>query len=201
MLTSRFDDALLYASHVHGGHIRKGTKIPYLTHLLGVAALVLEDGGGEDEAIAGLLHDAPEDRGGCERLDDIRVRFGEHVATIVESCTDTFETPKPPFFPRKRKHIRRLREHAGADVFRVTAADKLNNARAILTDFRKHGDELFDRFNAKKSGTLWYYACMVNVLRERFPSALTEELERVVVETRRLAAPDLAWQKSEDEDP
>lgn len=201
MLTSRFDDALLYASHVHGGHMRKGTQIPYLTHLLGVAALVLEDGGDEDQAIAGLLHDAPEDRGGRERLDDIRARFGEHVAAIVESCTDTFETPKPSFLPRKRAHIKHLRAHAGADVLRVTAADKLNNARAILTDFRQHGDELFERFNAKKGGTLWYYASMVNVLRERFPTALTAELERVVVETRNLAAPGLAWQKSEDEDP
>jgi (p)ppGpp synthase/HD superfamily hydrolase len=172
-----------------------------MAHLLGVAALVLEDGGSEDETIAALLHDAPEDRGGRERLDDIRVRFGDQVATIVDGCTDTHDTPKPPFLPRKQEHIRRLRRTDRSDILRVTAADKLNNARAVLVDFERLGEAVFERFTEKKPGTLWYYACMVNVLRDRFPGPLTRQLERVVTELREAAAPGLRWPKSEDEVP
>jgi (p)ppGpp synthase/HD superfamily hydrolase len=199
-LTERFDRALLYACQVHGGHTRKQTTIPYVAHLLAVASLVLEDGGDEDQAIAAPLHDAPEDQGGRGRLADIEARFGERVTAIVEACSDTFERPKPAFIPRKRAHLRRLRS-VDAAVLRVSAADKLNNARAILADLRRLGDALFARFNGGKSGTLWYYACVTNVLRERLPGALTDELERVVRDIRQLAAPDLPWATSEDEDP
>jgi (p)ppGpp synthase/HD superfamily hydrolase len=200
-LTPRFDEALLYAAAVHRDHVRKGTAIPYLSHLLAVAALVLEDGGDEEQAIAALLHDAPEDRGGRSRLDDIRQRFGPGVAGIVEACTDTFEPRKPPYVARKREHLRRLRRDAPAAVLRVTAADKLHNARAILADHRVLGEALFARFTAGKDGTLWYYGCAARMLSERFPGRLADELVRVVGELRTAAAPGLAWPASEDEEP
>jgi (p)ppGpp synthase/HD superfamily hydrolase len=201
LLTPRFDEALLYAAAVHRDHVRKGTAVPYLSHLLAVAALVLEDGGDEDQAIAALLHDAPEDRGGRARLADIRARFGQAVADVVEACTDTFEQPKPPYVARKREHLRRLRRDAPSAVLRVTAADKLHNARAILADHRALGDALFARFSAGKAGTLWYYACAARMLSDRFPGPLTGELARVVGELRTAAAPELPWPASEDEDP
>lgn len=200
LLTDRFDRALLYASQVHGGQTRKQTAIPYIAHLIGAAALVLEDGGDEDQAIAALLHDAPEDQGGRERLADIRARFGDRVASIVEGCTDTFERTKPAYVPRKRQHISRLRG-ADAAVLRVSAADKLNNARAILPDLHRVGEDLFGRFSGGKSGTLWYYACMSGLLAERLPGSLTAELQRVVREIHDRAAPDLPWPTSEEEDP
>lgn len=157
VLTNRFDTALLYASQVHGGQKRKATKIPYIAHLLGVTALVLEDGGDEDQAIAALLHDAVEDQGGRPRLDDIRARFGEVVAKIVEGCTDAETIPKPEWVERKRRYVKHLR-HAPADVCRVSLAlaDKLHNARAILIDFRQDRGALWPRFNGGKGGTLWY---------------------------------------------
>jgi (p)ppGpp synthase/HD superfamily hydrolase len=109
-LTDRFERALVYAHVVHGGHCRKGTTIPYVSHLLAVASLVLEDGGDEDEAMAALLHDAVEDRGGAERLKDIRARFGKRVANIVQSCSDTDVDPKPPWRERKIAYLAHLRE-------------------------------------------------------------------------------------------
>ena len=199
-LTYRFEQALVYACHVHGGQTRKETTIPYIGHLLGVASLVIEDGGDEDEAIAALLHDAVEDQGGKPRLDDIRARFGDRVARIVEGCTDADTVPKPEWFPRKRCYVRHLRS-APPEVLRVSCADKLHNARAILADYRTLGDALFPRFKGGKDGTLWYYACLVNVFRERRPEGLAEELERVVRELRRQAAPTLTWPESEAESP
>ena len=122
MLTQRFDDALAYAAEVHRGDVRKGSGTPYLAHLLSVAALVIENGGDEDQAIAALLHDAPEDAGGRERLEDIRRRFGDRVAGIVEACTDTFDDPKPPWRERKEAFLERL-TGAPADALPVVAAD------------------------------------------------------------------------------
>ncbi|MDO8476146.1 MAG: HD domain-containing protein [Candidatus Rokubacteria bacterium] len=199
-LTHRFEQALIYACHVHGGQTRKETTIPYIGHLLSVASLVIEDGGDEDEAIAALLHDAVEDQGGKPRLDDIRTRFGEKVARIVKGCTDADTVPKPEWLPRKQGYIRHLRT-APPEVLRVSCADKLHNARAILADYRTLEDALFTRFTGGKAGTLWYYACLVNVFRERRPGGLAEELERVVRELRRLAAPTLTWPASEEESP
>ena len=200
-LTQRFEQALIYACHVHGGQTRKGPDgIPYIGHLLGVASLVIEDGGDEDEAIAALLHDAVEDQGGTPRLADIRSRFGNRVATIVEGCTDADIIPKPEWLDRKRRHIRHLRS-APANVLRVSCADKLHNARAILADHVKLGDALFTRFNGGKPGTLWYYACLVNVFKAVWPERLAEELEQVIRELRGRAAPGLAWPASEEEEP
>jgi (p)ppGpp synthase/HD superfamily hydrolase len=199
-LTRRFEEALVYASQIHGGQKRKGTEIPYIGHLLAVASLVIEDGGEEDEAIAALLHDAVEDQGGKARLEDIRARFGGTVAAIVEGCTDADTIPKPPFLVRKRRYIAHLRS-ARAEVLRVAAADKLHNARAILSDFRREGDRAFERFNTDKAGTLWFYAGVANVLCERKAGELAEELRRVVTELREQAAPGLPWPASEQTDP
>ena len=196
----RFEQALIYASQAHGSQRRKGTQIPYVAHLLAVCALVLEDGGDEDQAVAALLHDAVEDQGGAARLTDIRARFGERVARIVESCTDTDQQPKPPWLERKRSYLRHLRE-APAEVLRVSCADKLDNARAILRDFRALGDRVFERFNPQKADTLWYYACLANIFRARFPGALAGELARTVRALREEAAPGLPWPASEEDDP
>src|SRR5436309_13050206 len=146
-LGERFADALAYAADVHRDQVRKSTAIPYVAHLLAVAARVLEDGGREGEAIAALLHDAPEDQGGEARLADIRDRFGDRVADIVEACSDTFESPKPPWRGRKEAYLAHLRDPATAiDVLRVSAADKLNNATAILRDLRQLGPRVWERF-------------------------------------------------------
>ncbi len=182
----RFDDALIYASHVHGGQLRKGTVIPYITHLLAVASIVGENGGSEDEVVAALLHDAPEDQGGEARLRDIRVRFGAPVAEIVAGCSDTFEDPKPPWRARKEAYLAHLAETSDA-VRLVSAADKLHNARAVLADFRAVGEELWDRFNGKRDGTLWYYRALVEAYEKAGSGPIVQELDRVVTELERRA--------------
>ena len=186
MLTARFDAALAYAVDIHRTQLRKGTSIPYVAHLLGVAALVLEDGGDEDEAIAALLHDAVEDQGGAPRLADIRARFGDRVARIVDGCTDTDATPKPPWRQRKAAYLAHLRE-APLEELRVSAADKLHNARAILAEYREMGEALWPRFNEGREGQLWYYRSLVEAFRARRPGRLTDELARTVDELEKLA--------------
>jgi (p)ppGpp synthase/HD superfamily hydrolase len=156
---------------------------------LSVTALVLEDGGAEDEAIAALLHDAVEDQGGKATREEIRRRFGEKVARIVDGCTDTDEIPKPPWRERKQNYIEHIR-NATPEVRRVSLADKLHNARTILRDFRRYGNDVWDRFTGGKEGTLWYYRAMLNAYREGDGSYLLEELERVVSELERLATDD-----------
>ena len=151
---TRFSTALEYAAKKHATQLRKGTKIPYVSHVMAAAGLVLEHGGGEDEAIAALLHDIPEDCGGRPALNDIRRRFGSRVARIVEGCTDSFESPKPPWRARKEKYLRHLRKASRA-VRLVSAADKLHNARTILSDLRKHGNRVWERFIGGKEGQLW----------------------------------------------
>ncbi len=186
-LTTRFQEALVYAADLHRDQRRKGSGEPYLGHLLGVASLVLKHAGSEDEAIAALLHDAVEDQGGRPTLQEIRRRFGKRVAAIVEGCSDAFETPKPAWSERKRKHLAKIRR-APASVRLVTAADKLDNARAILADYRVVGERLWSRFNGRKRGTLGYYRRMVQALRAAGPSPLVEELDRVVTEIEQVAA-------------
>lgn len=179
MLTERFEQALIYASQVHDGHRRKSGDIPYLAHLLGVAALVLEDGGGEDEAIAALLHDAIEDRPDRASLDEIGRRFGEDVEEIVRHCTETEERPKPPWQTRKETYIERMRT-APEPVLRVAAADKLHNARATLRDLRAGGDVVWARFGSGRDGQLWYYRSLADIFLDRLPGPLADELDRVV---------------------
>jgi (p)ppGpp synthase/HD superfamily hydrolase len=174
-LTQRFKDALDYALELHGDQQRKGSDTPYVAHLLAVASLVLEDGGDEEQAIAALLHDAPEDQGGLETLEAIRQRFGERVANIVHGCTDTYETPKPPWRQRKESYLEHLRV-APEEVRRVSLADKLHNARSILTDLLRCGEDVWVRFNGGKDGTLWYYHSLLIVFRSLSDSPLVTEL-------------------------
>ncbi len=185
-LTDRFGEALTYAAHLHASQRRKGSGIPYVAHLLGVCSLVLEDGGTEDEAIAALLHDAPEDQGGRETLAEIEKRFGPEVASIVEGCSDTLETPKPPWRPRKQAYIDHLSD-APPSVLRVSLADKVHNAHSILSDHRQIGDAVFDRFNGRKEGTLWYYGELGKVFIKRYPGPLANELQRTVAKLRSTA--------------
>jgi (p)ppGpp synthase/HD superfamily hydrolase len=179
-LTERFDDAFRYAHEVHAAQVRKGpVPSPYIGHLMGVASLVLDDGGSEEEAIGALLHDAAEDQGGRERLDDIRQRFGEAVAKIVEDCTDSWGTPKRPWIERKRAYTEHAR-HLAASSLRVSAADKVHNGYAILRDLRNDGETVWDRFNAKADDVIAYYQTLVRSYREAGGGKLVDELERIV---------------------
>jgi (p)ppGpp synthase/HD superfamily hydrolase len=186
VLTNRFAEAFAYAATLHARQSRKGTDVPYLSHLMSVAALVLEDGGDEDEAIAGLLHDAVEDQGGKPTLEEIRRLFGEKVARIVDGCTDSDVTPKPPWRERKERYVGHLRQ-AAADVRRVSSADKVHNARSILTDYRVMGDALWSRFTAGKEETLWYYRSLLDAFRVAGGGRLVEELDLLVNELERLS--------------
>jgi GTP pyrophosphokinase len=185
-LASRFEEALIFASQLHAGQTRKATNTPYLAHLLSVTALVLEADGDEDMAIAALLHDAVEDQGGLETLAEIRHRFGSRVAEIVDSCTDAYTNPKPPWRQRKEDYLIHLQE-AQPDAQLVSLADKLHNARCILRDLRQQGDSVWEKFNGGKSGTLWYYRSLVSAFKEMEGSFLVDELERTVTEIERLA--------------
>lgn len=186
-LSPRFEQALVYACVVHAGQTRKGTAIPYVSHLLAVAALALEYGATETEAIAALLHDAAEDGGGRSRLEDIRARFGEEVAVIVNGCTDTFETPKPAWRERKERYIARLPQES-LSVALVSCCDKLHNARSILADLRTHGDALWKRFNGGQQGTQWYYRTLFEAYRQTSLSPhLVDELGRTLDEMEAIA--------------
>ncbi len=186
-LTKRFEEAFCLACHLHATQKRKGTEIPYIAHLMSVAALVIEDGGDEDEAIAGLLHDAVEDQGGKEMLEEIRRRFGDRVAGIVHGCTDAETIPKPPWLERKKRYVDHICT-APPEVRRVSSADKLHNARAILGDYRHEGERLWKRFSGGRDGTLWYYRALVQAFQAAGSSPMVEELDRVVTELERLVA-------------
>jgi len=173
----KFEQALHCAISWHARQVRKGTAVPYAAHLLGVASLVLEDGGTVTEAIAALLHDAVEDQGGAPRLAEIRRRFGPRVAAIVRGCTDTDQAPKPPWHPRKEEYLRHL-EHASRAVLRVSLADKVHNARAIVADASRVGSAVWARFSAPRRDVLWYYRALARRFNRRFPGALASELRR-----------------------
>jgi (p)ppGpp synthase/HD superfamily hydrolase len=186
VLTDRFDRALLYATHVHGGQVRKGTSTPYVAHLLAVSATVLEYGGDENLAIAALLHDTVDDQGGKARLDDVRNRFGERVARIVEACSDSLADTakgerKSHWQERKETYITHLRE-VDEDILRVSLADKAHNARAILRDLRKPdiGERIWSRFNQRKEQTLWYYRSLADTFCELLPGQLSNELREII---------------------
>ena len=177
-LTPRFVHALAFAVQAHGGQTRKGGDIPYVSHLLGVASLVLEAGGDEDMAIAGLLHDTIEDTEATAQ--DIEASFGPRVAEIVEGCTDTAENPKPPWRPRKERYLDHLRApETSVDVLTVSRADKLHNARSMLLDHRALGEAFWNRFNADVDEQLWYLSSLVDIFTARLPGAMTDELRRV----------------------
>ena len=176
--TSRFVDGLAFAMEAHGGQTRKGGNVPYVSHLLAVASLVLEAGGDEDMAIAGLLHDTIEDT--RVTAGDIEASFGSRVAAIVEGCTDTAENPKPPWRPRKERYLEHLRAPGtSVDVLTVSRADKLHNARTMLLDARELGEAFWSRFNADVDEQLWYLSSLVDIFTDRFPGPMTDELRRV----------------------
>jgi len=186
-ISEKFEEALIYATQAHGNQMRKKTGIPYIAHILGVTAIALEYGASETEAISALLHDTVEDCGGADRLRDIREKFGDDVAGIVDGCTDTYETPKPPWLERKRAYIEHLKD-SDSSTRLVSASDKLHNTRAILAELRRHGTDVFDRFGGKKDGTLWYYRTLVTAFREHGNHTdLIGELDRVVTEIEKLA--------------
>ena len=181
-VTEKFEEALIYATRLHGDQTRKKTGIPFVGHILGVTAIALEYGADETEAISALLHDTVEDCGGAQRLRDIREKFGDDVARIVDGCTDTYDTPKPPWLERKRAYIEHLK-HSDSSTRLVSASDKLHNTRAILAELRRHDLEVFERFSGKKDGTVWYYRTLVTAFRQhRDHSDLIDELNRVVSE-------------------
>ena len=186
VLTDRFDRALLYATYVHGGQRRRGTSTPYVAHLLAVAATVLEYGGDEDLAIAALLHDSVEDQGGKARLEDVRNRFGDRVAQIVEACSDSLVDTgkgesKAHWRERKEAYLKHLRT-ADTDILRVSLADKVHNARAILRDLRNHeiGERIWSRLSQPREDTLWYYGSLADVFCKVLPGQLSEELGEIV---------------------
>jgi (p)ppGpp synthase/HD superfamily hydrolase len=185
-LSDKFEEALIYTTRAHCDQTRKKTGIPYIAHILGVTAIVLEYGGNETEAIGALLHDTVEDCGGAERLRDIREKFGDTVAKIVDGCTDSDQTPKPPWLDRKRSYVEHLKD-SDSSTRLVSASDKLHNTRAILAELRRNGLEVFERFAGKKDGTLWYYRALVTAFRCHGDHAdLIDEVDRVVSEIEKL---------------
>ena len=185
-LSSRFEEALIFATRLHARQTRKRATTPYIAHLMSVTALVLESGGGEDEAIAALLHDAVEDQGGKKTLQEIQQRFGDEVAHIVESCTDAYLFPKPPWRRRKESYIAHLQE-ASPEARRVSLADKLHNARSILRDLRFDGEDTWEKFNGGKEGTLWYYRTLLDTFKNLEDNFMVDELDRVVNQIEHLA--------------
>jgi (p)ppGpp synthase/HD superfamily hydrolase len=189
-LTGRFDEALSYATAIHEGQFRKGTSVPYISHLLAVAAIVLEDGGSEDEVIAALLHDAVEDAGGRNRAEGIRRRFGSRVADIVLECSDADVSPKPPWRGRKEAYIGRVHGMTDEGTRRVSLADKVHNARCILLDYRAQGEQLWARFNPQTKGDdhVWYLESLVEAFRRAKGGPLVDELARIVDQLKALRA-------------
>jgi len=190
-LGPRFDEAFRFAAEKHAAQTRKKTDVPYISHLMSVAALVMEAGGDEDQTIAALLHDVVEDCGGEPVLEEVRQRFGDRVASIVEGCTDAYTIPKPPWKQRKLDYLEVLRR-ADDDIRLVSAADKLHNVRTILADYRTEGDRVWERFSGDKDGTLWYYRAVLDVLRHGRSNRLVDELQRVVTELETLARKGIA---------
>jgi hypothetical protein len=165
LLTERFEDAVVYAVRQHAGQRRKGGRVPYASHVLGVASLVLDHGGDEDQAIAALLHDVVEDCGGMPKLEEISRRYGKRVARMVDGCTDSYESPKPPWLERKKRYLERLR-HLG-----------------------ERGEATWKLYQGGRDGTLWYYRTLADLFQKRMPGGLAEELDRVVCRIEEWVAP------------
>jgi (p)ppGpp synthase/HD superfamily hydrolase len=186
-LGPRFLRAFEFAAEKHKNQTRKASAIPYIAHLMGVASLVLEAGGDEELAIAALLHDVVEDCGGEPMLKEVGRLFGARVAKVVEGCTDADTYPKPPWQARKEEYIRHLKA-ADSDTQLVAAADKLNNIRSILSDYRAIGESVWSRFHGGREGTLWYYRSLRDVFLRHKWNRITRDLELAVKELDALAA-------------
>ncbi|MGB7441428.1 MAG: HD domain-containing protein [Coleofasciculaceae cyanobacterium] len=182
-LSTRFEDALVYATRLHANQVRKSRGVPYISHLLSVAALVLEDGGDEDEAIAALLHDAIEDQGGAKTREEIHQRFGEKVVSIINGCTESETLPKPPWKERKLNYLEKIRL-AFPEVRRVSLADKLHNARSLIADLELEGEKVWQRFNGTKEEILWFYQSLLEIYQQQDSSFLTRELARLISRLR-----------------
>lgn len=180
-LGPRFAEGLAYAAQLHAAQVRKASGTPYIAHLLGVASLVLESGADEDEVIAALLHDAIEDQGGAAARQEIRERFGERVAAIVDGCSDAETIPKPPWRERKERFLTHL-QAADPAILRVVAADKLYNVRSLLRAYRQQGEGLWAHFRGGREGTLWYHREAARILSARGEGWLFEELADAVDE-------------------
>lgn len=185
-LSRKFRKALLYASRIHGGKLRKKTKIPDIGHVLGVTAIALEYGANETEAIGALLHDAVEDAGGERRLRDIERKFGSAVAKIVDGCTDTYLKPKPSWLERKKAYVAHVRS-ASQSAKLVSASDKLQNVRSLLRNYRDESEKLWRRYSEGKEAALWYYRALVKAFTGHRIRPLVQELDRVVTELECLA--------------
>jgi (p)ppGpp synthase/HD superfamily hydrolase len=185
-LAGEFDDALEYATAVHAGQLRAGTAEPYIEHLLRVMGIVIEDGGSDDEAIAALLHDAPEYQGGRRRLRDIQRRFGQPVAAIVDALTDTYEDPAPPWRARKERYLDHLAN--SPDALRVSLADKLDNVQSLARDYRDQGDALWPRSGKARDDVRWYYRALADRFSVLRPGRLADRFSRAVWDVERLTA-------------
>jgi (p)ppGpp synthase/HD superfamily hydrolase len=176
-LSEKFQSAMDYAFQLHKDQIRKGSNVPYISHLMAVTGLVLESDGDEDEAIAAVLHDAVEDQGGLATLEDIRRRFGEKVASIVKDCSDSFSTPKPPWRERKEKYLQKL-ETASPSVLKISLADKFHNIRSLYWAYLQQGEKTWDKFRGGKVGTLWYYHELSKAFHKHKANILLLEFDR-----------------------
>jgi GTP pyrophosphokinase len=176
-LGERFVDALGYATRVHSGQLRGSDDQPYIAHLLRVTGLAIQDGATEDEAIAALLHDAVEDQGGLERLADIRRRYGDAVADIVDECTDSYGEPRPPWRRRKEDYVGSL-EGASEGALLVSLADKLDNLRGMIRGYRIRGNEQWEHTGKTAEDVRWYYGTLARRFRELRPGPLADELTR-----------------------
>ncbi len=184
-LTPQFADALSFAAELHAKQYRKGAKIPYVSHLLAVTSLVLEYGGSETQAIAAMLHDAVEDQGGEPTAHLIRERYGDRVTELVLACTDTDETPKPPWQARKVAYIEHLQD-APDEAILIIGADKLHNARAVLQDYRRYGAAIWSRFGGGRDGMCWYLRSVTAAMAPRLLPTLLAELEETIGDLARL---------------
>jgi (p)ppGpp synthase/HD superfamily hydrolase len=192
LLTERFSAAVEYARQLHTEY-RKGTDVPYMAHLLGVASLVMGEAGGrvpvtEDMVIAALLHDTVEDHGGMPRLRDVEQRFGANVARMVAGLSDTFaedHNKKEGWEERKNGYLERLRNETD-DVLLISAADKLYNAKSILDDHRLIGDAVWERFKRGSRQQLWYFHLLLAVFRTNPTNKIVDDFERVVRELTEL---------------
>jgi (p)ppGpp synthase/HD superfamily hydrolase len=185
--SDRVMEAFQLAFTLHRDQTRKKTDIPYITHLMAVAGIVGEFGGGENQVIAALLHDAVEDQGGPPTLERIRQQFGEEVAAYVQACSDTDASPKPPWLERKKDFLRRIATAAPATKL-IVAADKLHNVRSILSDLKTVGNDVWRRFNGGRDGSLWYHAEVVRALAQDWPHPLINELATAVDALHRAAS-------------
>ena len=191
-LSGRFTKAVEYARELQT-EFRKGTSIPYMAHLLGVASFVMGEAGGhipvsEDMVIAAILHDVVEDHGGAPRLEEVKREFGSDVARMVEGLSDTLaedHDKKEGWEKRKVRYLEHLRS-APEDELLISAADKLYNAKAILDDFKGIGPEIWDRFKRGPKQQLWYFRELLAIFQLRLRGRIVDEMDDVVNELARL---------------